>query len=264
MASVFRGLFVSLTGSAFEININMPEGPSIVILKELVQPFTGKKVSEVSGNSKLDIQRIAGKKVIAFKSWGKHFLICFDKFTIRIHFLLFGSYRINEDKDAVPRLSLFFSKGFIHFYACSVQFIEEDLDEVYDWKADVMNDAFDEKHAKKKLKQIPDTLVCDALLDQKIFAGVGNIIKNEVLFRIQVHPASTVGSLPTKQLNAMIREARQYSFDFLEWKKNYVLKQHWLAHTKKICPRDGEPIEKKYLGKTNRRTFYCNCCQVHY
>jgi endonuclease-8 len=79
----------------------MPEGPSIVILKELVQPFTGKKVTEVSGNSKLDIQRLAGKKIIAFKSWGKHFLICFDKFTIRIHFLLFGSYRINEDKDAV-------------------------------------------------------------------------------------------------------------------------------------------------------------------
>jgi hypothetical protein len=32
----------------------MPEGPSIVILKEAVQSFKGKKVKEVSGNSKID------------------------------------------------------------------------------------------------------------------------------------------------------------------------------------------------------------------
>jgi endonuclease-8 len=84
----------------------MPEGPSIVILKELVPPFKGKKVLEVSGNSKMDIQRMAGKKIIDFKSWGKHFLICFKDFTVRIHFMLFGSYRINEEKEAKPRLSL--------------------------------------------------------------------------------------------------------------------------------------------------------------
>nr|MBA4141035.1 endonuclease [Segetibacter sp.] len=68
----------------------MPEGPSNVILKELVQSFKGKKVLEVDGNSKQDIQRIAGKKVIDFKSWGKHFLICFKNFSVRIHFMLFG------------------------------------------------------------------------------------------------------------------------------------------------------------------------------
>ncbi len=55
----------------------MPEGPSIVILKELVQPFTGKKIISVDGNSKQDIQRLSGEKLIEFKSWGKHFLIRF-------------------------------------------------------------------------------------------------------------------------------------------------------------------------------------------
>ena len=90
----------------------MPEGPSIVILKELVSPFTGKKVTAVSSNSKMPIERAAGKKVEAFKSWGKHFLICFKDFSIRIHFLLFGSYRINEEKNTPPRLSLTF-KGLI-------------------------------------------------------------------------------------------------------------------------------------------------------
>ena len=107
-------------------------------------------------------------------------------------------------------------------------------------------------------------MVTDALLDQTIFAGVGNIIKNEVLYRIKVHPKNKVGNLPTKQLNDLIKEARNYSFDFLKWKKEYTLRKHWLAHTKKTCMRDGDKIIKEYLGKTQRRTFFCDTCQMLY
>lgn len=242
----------------------MPEGPSIVILKEEVKQFKNKRVLDVSGNTKIEIAFLKGKTIKDFKSWGKHFLICFDTVTIRIHFLLFGSYRINETKHAAPRLHFKFSKGELNFYACSVQLIKDNLDEVYDWSGDVMNDSWDPKKAKAKLKKNPEILVCDALLDQNIFAGVGNIIKNEVLFRIKVHPQSKIGKLPPAKLNALIKEARNYSFDFLKWKKAYVLKKHWLAHTKKICPRCHIPIIKKYLGKTNRRTFFCDNCQVLY
>jgi len=242
----------------------MPEGPSIVILKEAVQQFKGKKIIEVSGNSKLDIQRLKGKTIIDFKSWGKHFLICFNDFAVRIHFMLFGSYRINERKEAPTRLSLVFKDGELNFYACSVKFIEGDINSIYDWSADVMSAEWNTSKAKRKLKQQPDMLVCDALLDQNIFAGVGNIIKNEVLFRIYVHPANKVGKLPASKLKALIDEARNYSFDFYEWKKQYVLKKHWLVHTKKICPRCNIPIVKKHIGKTNRRTFFCENCQVLY
>ncbi|MEO9209620.1 MAG: DNA-formamidopyrimidine glycosylase family protein [Ginsengibacter sp.] len=242
----------------------MPEGPTIIILKEEVAQFIGKKIIKVEGNSKLDIQQLAGQKIIDFKSWGKHFLICFEHFTVRIHFMLFGSYRINEKKESVPRLSLIFQKGEINFYACSVKFIEEDLDEVYDWTSDVMSDKWNPKAAKEKLKEIPDALVCDTLLNQNIFTGVGNIIKNEVLFRTFIHPENRMGDLPLKKVNELIKEARNYSFDFLKWKKEYVLKKHWLAHTKTICPRCEIPLVKKYCGKTKRRTFFCNNCQVLY
>jgi endonuclease VIII len=242
----------------------MPEGPSIVILKEAVQAFTGQKVTEVSGNTKEPVQQVAGKKVLSFRSWGKHFLICFADCTIRIHFMLFGSYRINEEKASPPRLSLRFAKGVLHFYACSVKIFTEDPDTVYDWSADIMSDTWDPAAARKKLKQQPDTLACDALLDQQIFSGSGNIIKNEVLYRVKIHPESTIGNIPPPRLSALIRETRQYAFDFLEWKKQYVLKQHWLAHTKKICQRCNLPLIKRYCGKTNRRTFYCDNCQVRY
>ena len=242
----------------------MPEGPSIVILKELVKDFKGKKVIEIGGNTKVDFSSLKNQTINEFKSFGKNFFICFKRASIKIHFMLFGSYRINEQKQTPPRLTLRFKTGELNFYACSVKLIEEDLDKMYDWTADVMNENWSAAKARKKLRQSPKTLVCDALLDQNIFAGVGNIIKNEVLFRIRVHPKTKIGALPAGKLTELIKDARQYSFDFLEWKKKYVLKKHWLVHTKKHCPRDGSKIIKEYLGRTQRRTFFCNTCQVLY
>jgi endonuclease-8 len=112
--------------------------------------------------------------------------------------------------------------------------------------------------------QNPKRLVCDALLDQAIFAGSGNIIKNEVLHRIKVHPKTKLGALPARKLLEMIREVRNYSFDFLMWKKAFVLRKHWLVHTKKTCPRCNIALKKEYLGQYQRRTFFCNKCQVWY
>ena len=239
------------------------EGPSLVILKEEVADFTGKKVTEASGLSKLNYDRIAGQKIKSFRSWGKHFLIEFKTFSLRIHFLMFGSYRINERKETNPRLRLSFHDGSeLNFYTTAVAEVEVPLDEIYDWSADVMSDSWDAKAARKKLKANPDLNVGDALLDQEIFAGVGNIIKNEVLFRIQIHPDSTIGKLPPRKLTALIAEARNYSFDFYRWKKEYQLKKHWLIYTKKKCPRCKIPAFKEYTGKTKRRTFFCTNCQV--
>jgi len=242
----------------------MPEGPSLLLFKEEMQRFAGQKVLEVSGNSKIDKERLVGKKIKEIKTWGKHLLFVFDKFTLRIHFLMFGSYRINETKDATPRLHIKCLKDELNFYTTAIKMIEEPLDEVYDWEADVLSKTWNPKAARKKLKATPNTMVTDALLDQTFFSGVGNIIKNEVLFRIKVHPASLVGALPPKKLSEMIKEAVVYSYEFLAWKREYVLKKNWKAHTKKTCPRDETKIVKEYLGKTKRRTFYCPSCQKKY
>jgi len=233
----------------------MPEGPSIVILREEVAAFTGKTIERAEGNSKLDKSRLVGQSVRSFRSWGKHFLIELDDVSLRIHLLLFGSYRINERKDAVARLSLGFANGELNFYACSVQLIEGPLDATYDWSMDLMSDAW-------SLRARPRLLACDALLDQTLFAGSGNIIKNEVLYRIRVHPLSLIGELPAAKLRELVREARTYSFEFLEWKRAGVLKAHWLAHGKTTCVRCRIPLVKvKELGRSQRRAFFCERCQ---
>ena len=49
----------------------MPEGPSIILVKESVERFTGKEILEVSDNSKIDQDLLLIQKIIAVKSWGK-------------------------------------------------------------------------------------------------------------------------------------------------------------------------------------------------
>ncbi|MBU4538068.1 MAG: endonuclease [Weeksellaceae bacterium] len=244
----------------------MPEGPSILILKELTQKFIGKQIIAANGNAKIEMENLPGLNFEEYKTFGKQsYLVC-KPFTIRIHLLMFGSYSVDEQTkpDRQLRLHLKFDNGDLYFYSCSVKLLDVTVLKEIDWNADVLSDEWKPLKARKKLKAHPEMMVCDALLDQNIFSGVGNIIKNEVLFRIGVHPESLVGNLPSKKLSALIFEARNYSFDFLRWKKEYVLKKNWLVHTKKTCPKCGEILTKKHLGLTNRRSFYCEKDQALY
>ncbi len=254
----------------------MAEGPSIALLREKFGVFVGKKILRVEGNTPIAKERLVGQRIVGVRSFGKHFLIELPTFSLRVHLLMLGSYCINERKDKPIRLGLGFVKGAeANFYSCSVKFIEEPLDAIYEWRGDVMADAWDPALARKKLRALADTLVCDALLDQDVFAGVGNVIKNEVLFRIRVHPLSTMGGLPPARLRDLVTHARQYTFEFFEWKKADVdgdktvwqgdtLSRHWLVHNKKICPRCNIPLIRAHLGELDRRSFYCENCQPRY
>lgn len=242
----------------------MPEGPSIVLLKEELLLFRGRKVLAVSGNAGIDIDRLLNKKVEDFRSWGKHFIICFRNFFLRVHMLMWGSYRVNERKEATPRLSMKFTNGEVNFYTCSIKMHEGDPDQLYDWERDVMSDEWNEKKALRAVRDHSHEVVADILLNQGIFAGVGNIIKNEVLFRIKVHPESLPEFMPAKKIKELVAGARNYSFDFYRWKKVYELKKNWLIYKKRLCPRCQVPVTRTWVGKTDRLTCYCSNCQVLY
>jgi len=237
----------------------MPEGPSILLMKEKLMGFVGQKVLSVRGNVKTDIDLLIGKTLVEIRTFGKQTYLVFGEIVVRIHLLLFGSYSIDEQTktDRALRLYLQFANGDLYFYTCSVKILGREYLSGIEWASDVLSDAWQPRVAKSKLQKIPGTMVCDALLDQEIFAGVGNIIKNEVLFRTGIQPESLVGSLPAKKLQELIGEARKYSFEFLEWKRAFVLKKHWQVHTKKICPKCNMPLVKKNTGVLRRRSFYC-------
>ncbi len=244
----------------------MPEGPIIVLMKDALEKFVGQKVLSTTGSVKYDHQLVVNQKLKEIRLYGKQTFLIFQDAAIRIHLLMFGSYEIDEQTkpDRNLRIGLSFKNGKAFFYTCSVKILPlEKLDEI-DWSADVMSEKWKPANAKSKLKQNPEMLICDALMDQDIFSGVGNIIKNEALCRAGVQPESKVGKIPAKQINAIIKEARDYSFDFLKWKMKDELSRHWQAYQQKICPKCGEKLVKKSTGKTRRTSFFCEKDQKLY
>jgi len=240
----------------------MPEGPSIVILREQAAKFNGRIIRAASGNSKVDKTRLVGQRVVALRSFGKQFLIETPVVTVRIHLLMFGSYRVDESRpDREPRLHLQFARGELNFYSCSVRYVEAPLEELYDWRTDVLSDAWDPRLALRRLRSQPDTLVCDALLDQEIFAGVGNIIKNEVLFRTGANPFATVAQLSPQSRRAIVHDARAFSFRFLELRRQFALRKNLEIYGRSACPRCGGRVTRRVHGQRQRRSFYCASCQ---
>ena len=77
----------------------MPEGPSLVIAREDLIRFAGMKVIAAEGSADFEYERIANSKLKQVRTWGKHLLLVFNDFTIRFHFLMFGTYRIDERKN---------------------------------------------------------------------------------------------------------------------------------------------------------------------
>ena len=129
----------------------MPEGPSIILMKETLQPFAGQQVTEVSGNAQFEKDSFIGQTLLEIRTFGKQTYLVFEKAAIRIHLLMFGSYSVDEQTkpDKSLRLALFFSTGNIYFYTCSVKSVPIEYLSAIDWEADVMSDNGTKKTEEK-------------------------------------------------------------------------------------------------------------------
>ncbi len=248
------------------------EGPSIYLAVEWLKPLKGKTIFLVEGNTQIGKERLEGKKLLNIFSWGKHLVFQFDDFAMRVHFLLFGSFeatikgqKVTGDypkKKVNPRLKLVFEIGELILYSCSLAFIESaKAKDQYDFTIDVLSPVFDPKKALKQLKSKPQEEIADVLLDQTIFAGVGNIIKNEVLFIVKRKPTTLITDMNDSLLKKIVKTARDFSYQFYEWRKEFVLKKHYQIYRKSLCPICQEKICKKKTGSRKRVSFFCLNCQ---
>jgi endonuclease VIII len=247
------------------------EGPSLFLAKEQLKPFKKKVVISVSGNTRIDKGRFEGQTVKDIFSWGKHLLFQFDGFALKVHFLLFGTFRaVVEGKSVtgdykptrVTRLAFAFENGQIEMYNCSVHIIEHPrLKTTYDYATDIMSPAWDSALAYRKMKRFPDAEIGDVLLDQDIFGGVGNIIKNEVLSLARINAKELVRDLSPKERRKLIDLARLFSKQFYKWRKQFVLRRNLKIHRKGICPHCGGKVAHIKTGSRYRWSHYCPICQ---
>jgi endonuclease VIII len=248
------------------------EGPSIHLAAEQLRPFVRHRIQSVSGNSKIGIERLRGKRVKDIFAWGKHLVFQCEVFAIRVHFLLWGTFAAVVDGQSVtgdyrrsspPRLMMTFRNGDLTIWSASIKFIESDCARAnYDFTADVLSPTWSARKALARMRRFPDDQIADVLLDQSVFAGVGNIIKNEVLFRTGTSPFATVAELSPQARRAIAHEARAFSLRFLELRRQFALRKHLEIYGRRLCTRCGGRVSRRVHGLRHRRSFYCPTCQA--
>lgn len=229
-------------------------------------PFISRKVVAVDGDAhKFDKELLINCPLLNVMTYGKEFLLCFPDMTVRIHFQLFGSYTINERKKGKLRLGLYFNGDQeLNFYSCDVSLLTAPLNTIYDWSVEVMHEDWNPANALKKLQAKPKVMIADALLDQSIFAGVGNTIKDELLYDAKVHPESLIENIPKAMLKELTDDCVAKSFQYLDWEKADRPKGFLMVHRQKECPVDHKFLTVKEVGKAKRKSYFCDICQKLY
>ena len=243
------------------------EGPPLKVIAETLSFVVGSTVISASGSAKIDKMALEGKCIKRVFSIGKNLLFQFPESTVRVHFVMFGSYTVNNPKkNTKPSLSLKTQSSIIEFYRCSVKLIRnEELDTLFDEEVDIISEKWKAKKVLELTMKQPDELICDVLLDQSVFAGVGNIIKNEALFSTRVHPLSKIGKIPKEKIVEIINETRNFSKLFYETrKKGHELKSYLQIYQKQKCPGSGEKVTRMVTGKRKRSSHFCPELQFQY
>lgn len=102
-----------------------------------------------------------------------------------------------------------------------------------------------------------------ALMDQKLVAGLGNILVDEILWQSRVHPAAPVNGLSETQRDQLFTRMRSVVRRAVEKYDDIDRNQRWLSHVRgrpgARCPRRHEVLARTVIA--GRTTYYCPRCQ---
>lgn len=233
----------------------MPEGPSILLLKEQLQPFKGKLVQKAGGYGLMSVRWLKGNTLQDIKTWRKHLLLVFDGGTVRIHLGLFGDVLLSERKKVNRSFYLEFADGEINGYVVNAVKLSKPLHEIYDWRTDILSNQFNKAYIKTLLKQKAAKTIDDILLDQHIFTGVGNKIRNEALYRACIHPQSVIAKIPAAKITKLINEVVKYAVIFYNQLKRKGVNKKFQVYQKEYAA-DGSAVTMKVLKKSNRKVYF--------
>lgn len=125
---------------------------------------------------------------------------------------------------------------------------------------DILSEEFHRGQALEALGQ-PQP-VCYTLLDQRYFSGLGNIIKNEALYRARIHPLSLGSLLTSPCLETLVDHVVAFSAEWLQGKFQGQ-PRHTQVYQKEQCP-SGHQVLREVLGPPGglqRLTWWCPQCQ---
>jgi endonuclease-8 len=241
----------------------MPEGPSLLHLRNKLLPFKGKVVKKAGGYGPMPTEWINGKKLLDIITWGKHLLFVFANGTVRVHLMLFGEILVNERKKVNRSFFLEFANDEINGYVVKAKKLKGKPGEVYDWRVDILHEDFDGAHVKTLLKTQAGKTIDDVLMNQQIFSGVGNKIRNEALYRAGIHPLSITGKIPAAKITRLIKEVVKYADIFYQKLEKNGVNKNFAVYQQEYAA-DGSEVTMQVLPKSKRKIFFSEHRQTLY
>jgi endonuclease-8 len=113
----------------------------------------------------------------------------------------------------------------------------------------------------------PSTTLADALLDQRVCSGVGNVYASEACFACRLPPLAPVGSVPDDKVDRVLAAAARFmraNLDRRGGRSTVGGRPGALAvygRTRKPCLRCGTPIVAQRAGRFRRTSYWCPRCQ---
>ena len=143
---------------------------------------------------------------------------------------------------------------------------------------DLLGVEFDEDEALRRLQARGAEGIAEALLSQRVVAGIGNVYKSETLFLERVHPETPVSNVGADTLRALLRTARKLLKANVADASSEIVTYRGLRRTTgrtdpaerlwvygrggEPCRRCGKSIAYKKTGADARGTYWCPACQT--
>jgi endonuclease VIII len=243
----------------------MPEGDSLHRAARRLQALVGERVAVETPHpraaSVLAAERLDGRRLEAVEAVGKNLLLSFEGgLVLRSHLRMSGRWQVVErgaEKHGKPWLVLTGTKREALLWNGPVLELTKRgtlrlgpdiLAEPPDLAAMVAN--LRREHQRRELG--------DALLDQRLAAGIGNVWKAESLWRVELSPWLRLDQVSDEELERALAEAALLMRAALDSQggKRAVYKR-----AGRPCPRCGTRIRSGGQGDDNRTAYWCPGCQ---
>ncbi len=257
----------------------MPEGDTLRRAAAKLAPvLDGHEVTDIWFRMLRGHRPRVGQQIERVHAVGKHLLIEFDKnLTLRTHLGMSGNWRVVAPGARVPqspklRIRISTEAGTaLCFSAPTIEtFIRGDGPSPVDnLGPDLSDDEVDIDAVVQRTRELAGSkLLAEALLDQSVAAGVGNVFKSEVAFLVGVHPFTPVAELSDPQLHrlwsiAHVQLVANRSRRFRKTTPDGVRNDHFVYDRFRMgCLACSDAIQYAAAGdRTERSTYWCRRCQ---
>jgi endonuclease-8 len=259
----------------------MPEGDTVwLTAHRLDQALAGHELTV----GELRVPQLAtvdlvGETVTAVVARGKHLLTRFESgATLHSHLRMDGSWyltragqRPRRHPDHMIRAQLgnaeWLATGY-RVHDLKLVATEREADVVGHLGPDLLGADWDLDQAVANLLTAPDLAIGEALLDQRLLAGIGNMYKSETLFVERVDPWRTTGSVPdlprlVTTAQRLMRANRDHPEQSTTGRTGRG-QEHWVyGRRREPCLRCRTPIRMAEQGPppNARSTYWCPRCQ---